>query len=177
MVGNLSSPSGLEAELANELQTHPSASRLLDRSRNKMKIIRLHFEGLSDDAIGRQFGVDQSSITRFRQRHAATIESMRAAFESEAADYVVASKVQRIADYDQLRTLLQAEIQERGIAWDEETRHGIKRHLSAAVPELRATLQQAALEMDQLPRAGITIANQNVVIVKQVTTEDANPEL
>jgi hypothetical protein len=142
-----------------------------------MKIIRLHFDGQTDEQIAQRMGVDQSSIYRFRVRNAELIESMRAAFESEAADYVVASKVQRIADYDQLRTLLTAEIQQRGAAYDEETRHGSKRHLNPAVPELRATLQQAALEMDQLPRAGITIANQNVVIVKQVTTEDPNPEL
>lgn len=143
-----------------------------------MKIIRLHFEGLTDEAIGLKLGVEQSSITRFRQRHAETIESMRAAFEAEAADYVVSSKVQRIADYDELRTRLKTEIAERGVAWDEETRYGSKRHLSAAVPELRATLQQAALEMDQLPRAGVTVNNQNVVIVKQVSgPEGGNPAL
>lgn len=139
-----------------------------------MKIIRLHFEGHTDESIGQQLGVEQSSITRFRQRHSDTIEAMRIAFEAEAEQFIIAHKVQRIADYDGLRTELKKEIDDNGVAWTEETRYGSKRHLSAAVPELRATLQQAALEMDQLPRAGITVNNQNVVIIKQVTGLDSD---
>lgn len=154
------------------------ATRRLDRNPAKRRIIRLILDGKTDDQIAAAMGVHFTSIWRFRQRHTDEIAELVARIESEAADYQVAHKVQRIADYDDLRTLLTTEIQERGVAWDEETRHGTKRHLSAAVDALLRTNKQAAEELDQLPRAGVTVNNQNVVIVKQVTSGgEGNPEL
>lgn len=136
-------------------------------------------EGKTDEQIATALGVSRSAVVRYKARNRAEIDAYLESIAAAVEDYAIASKVQRIADYDNLRTLLTAAVESGGATYIEETRHGSKRHLNPAVPELRATLQQAALELDQLPRAGITVNNQNVVIVKQVSTESgsANPEL
>lgn len=152
-----------------ELTAQPNATRRLDRPNQKRKIIRMVLDGKVDEDIARVMGVHETSIWRFRQRHAEEIADLVERIEAETADYQVSRKVERIADYDELRSMALAEIRENGIAWEEETRYGRKRHVSAVADLLLRTDKQAAEELDQLPRAGINITNQNVVIVKQVS--------
>lgn len=160
-----------------ELQTNRNAPHLLEKARFKAKAITLIGEGKTDQEIADTLGVSRSAVVRFQSRNRAEIDAYLDTLTTALEQFAIADKRNRMADYQFLRDNLRRDLEENGIAWNEETRYGSKRHLSAAATELRATNQQAALEMDQLPRAGITIANQNVVIVKQVTTEDANPEL
>lgn len=168
MLSSQSNPEERRFGAISESTSQAIATRRLDRNPAKRRILRMVLDGKVDEEIARALGVHETSILRFRTRNADEIAELVARIESEAADYQVAHKVHRIADYDDLRSQLTAEIAERGIAWDEETRHGTKRHLSAAVDALLRTNKQAAEELDQLPRAGVNIAVQNTVIVKQV---------
>lgn len=158
-----------------ESGTQVIATRRLDRHPFKRRIFKLLMEGQTDEQVATQFGVHETSILRFRDRHKDEIAELVARFEAETADYPIAAKVNRVADYDQLREMLNAEIAETGVTWDEATRYGTKRRVSGAVDALLRTNQQAALELDQLPRAGITVNNQNVVIVKTVATTTGKP--
>lgn len=154
-----------------------NAPKNLDRGAQASKLLQLVLQGMTDRQIAAEMGVASSSVTRWRHRNQDIVDSAMANVERAVEEYAVARKAWRIAKLDDMAAQLDADLQDAGYTYREQTRHGEKIHAHPAASELRQTLQQAALEMDQLPRAGITIANQNVVIVKQVTTEDANPEL
>jgi hypothetical protein len=143
------------------------ATKKLEKPRTRQQVIRWVAEGKSDAWIASETGMQRSSVWRFRGRYQTQIDAYISKIETRLEDLAISRKAVRVADLDQMRTLLKSEV-ERGVAWEETTRHGTKRHLNAAVTELRATLKQAAEELDQLPRAGITVQNQNVVIVKHV---------
>lgn len=139
-------------------------------------------EGLSDEQISQRLAaagikMSQPAISKWRRKNPEQIQAVVERIEKDIEDYAVGHKVNRIATLDKLAAGLEAALDQHGYVYSEETRHSVRYHANPAAAELRATLKDAALERDQLPRAGITIANQNVVIVKQVTTEDANPEL
>lgn len=148
----------------------------LTRPRNKRQILRLIADGKTNQEIADRLGIDQSTVYRFKERHADEIAELLERIEAETSDYAIAHKVQRVADLDYLRTEWVKELRERGMVWDEDTRHGTKRHVSGAAVELRAVLKQAAEELDQLPRAGVNITNQNLVVVRQIEGGD-NPAL
>lgn len=159
-----------------ESPTQAIALRRLDRPHQKRKVLRMVLDGKTDEEVAAVMGVHQSSIYRFRERHASEIEELVARFEAEASDYLIADKVTRIADYDEMRSVL------RRIALaepevEEPTRYGVKKRVNSAFERWQSVDDQAARELDQLPRAGVTVNNQNVVIVKQVVAGEGNPEL
>jgi transposase len=154
--------------LVAESKTQHGATQKLERPAGKRKAIKLLAQGLSNAAVAQEMGVHRSSVVRFTQRYRGEIGEAIERYTRTLEDYAIADKLERIADLDSLRTMAQSELRKNGYAWDEETRYGTKRHVSGAVTELRMTLRQAAEELDQLPRAGVTVHNQNVVIVKHV---------
>lgn len=138
-------------------------------------------EGLTDREIaerleGMGIRVSFQAINKWRKANLDAVGSVVAAVERDIEQFAVGHKVNRIATLDKIATRLEAKLDEEDVTYHEETRHGSKIHAHPAVSELRATLQQAALERDQLPRAGITVNNQNVVIVRQVENGE-NPAL
>lgn len=153
--------------------TVQSYSKNLDAPRQAKKILAMVLEGKSNPEIASVIGCDQSAIWHWRRRHSSEIEVAMERAAMEVQDYAIASKAERVATLDWLATAMKAELRDNGIAWVEETRYGSKRRISGAATELRMALRQAAEELDQLPRAGVTVNNQNVVIVKTVSGSDA----
>lgn len=140
----------------------------LDKGVKAGVILNRVLQGKSDTEIAAELGVDRSAIGHWRRRNSDVVKPAIENQERAIETYSVSRKANRIAKLDEMATNLDADLQKTGYTYREETRHGEKIHAHPAASELRATLQQAALEMDQLPRAGITVNNQNVVIVKQV---------
>lgn len=140
-------------------------------------------EGLTDREIAARLGtmgisISFQAVSQWRLKNTDQIQAVVQHIERDIEAYAVGHKVNRIATLDKLATRLESKLDAEDVTYHEETRHGSKIHAHPAVSELRQTLAQAALERDQLPRAGITVNNQNVVIVKQVRLEgEGNPEL
>lgn len=135
-------------------------------------------DGFTDQAIADAVGVNRASVTRFRQRNQIQLEELRQNQDRALEDFYISRKAWRIQKLEEMASGLDAELSTDGYTYREPTRHGERIHAHPAAQELRATLKQAAEELDQLPRAGVTVNNQNVVIVKQVTSGgEGNPEL
>ncbi len=152
----------------------------LDKGAKAGTILNLVLQGKSDREIAETLGVDRKAIWHWRRRNADVVVPAVQAQEQAIESYAISRKANRIAKLDNMAQRLDEDLSETGYTYTEETRHGKKIHAHPAASELRATLQQAALELDQLPRAGVTVNNQNVVIVRQVSgppTEAGNPEL
>ena len=146
----------------------------LRRSKARKTVLAAITEGLSDAQIAARLDsqgikVSPQAITKWRHRNQVEIESTVATIEREVTDYAIAHKVNRIADYESLRQQYLAALAAEGALWSEDTRYGRKLHLNPVAVELRAVNKAAAEELDQLPRAGVTVNNQNVVIVKTVS--------
>lgn len=158
--------------------THNETRFPLDRPGTKERVARMVLDGLTDEAIAAQFGVNRSSVARFRYRWQEQLDTAKQNQERALAEYNISRKGWRISRLNAMAEQLDSDLAD-GYTYAEATRHGQKIHAHPAAAELRATLQQAALEMDQLPRAGITVNNAVQVIVKQVSTESGqtNPEL
>lgn len=151
-----------------ELVTQDRARKPLEQTRTRNQVIRWLAEGRSNSWIAEQTGMVESSVWRFKQRYQIRIDALVQKISQRVEDLAIAQKANRIGKLDWMASQLEQELTVNGIAWDEQTRYGSKRRISGAATELRMTLRQAAEELDQLPRAGVTVHNQNVVIVKHV---------
>jgi len=158
-----------------EFASSRNLTRLRPRApleKHAAEVLALVLEGESDSQIAEWFGTSREAVGQFKDRHRNDIAAIRSEVARQVSDFAIASKVARLADYDLMRTKLLARIEADDPLWLEETRHGAKLHMHPLYQELRSVDKQAAEELDQLPRAGITVNNQNVVIVKQVSGSD-----
>lgn len=131
-------------------------------------------EGLPNTEIARRLGLHHSAIAKFRKRHEAEVTALVAEVERQIIDYAIASKVNRIADLDNLRNMAILELRQSGYAWDEISKNGVKRKVSGAVSDLKDTLKQAAEELGQLPRPADQAINVNIGVAVALAWSDGS---
>lgn len=75
----------------------------LENPLNRRKLIRqLAASDLKHDELATEYGVDRTSISRFRKRHEVEIAEVRANHLDEFAGLLIAEKQNRLAVYEQL---------------------------------------------------------------------------
>lgn len=87
---------------------HPNF-RALERADVRVQVIRAIAMGdKTNTQIARDFGVTESAIRQFKQRHEFRIDQVRKALDNEYAGIALASKVARVATYsDQVLKILE----------------------------------------------------------------------
>jgi ParB-like chromosome segregation protein Spo0J len=138
------------------------------------EVVAILATGEQPAEVARIYGVERSSVSRFLERHADDVNSMRAEVIKQVEDYAIAQKVHRIATLQRLADDVTAYLDDRGLierstmtTKDGTTieRERFAREISA---ELRAILKDAADEMGQLPqRAGDTYNIDKAIIVRE----------
>ena len=77
--------------------------RPLENPLNRRKLIRqLAATDLKHDELAAEYGVDRTSVSRFRKRHEQEIEAVRADHLDEFAGLLIADKAARLSVYEQL---------------------------------------------------------------------------
>lgn len=147
----------------------------LEKPAMQARVVGMIASGLKDQAIAEKVSTPTRSFSRqaihsFRKRHSDLIEPVVGEIVRQISGNAIADKVNRVAELQQLYDATCEYLAAEGLVAVEDTRHGHRRtYRGDAVRTAAALLRQAAEELDQLPRAGITVNNQNVVIVKQVS--------
>lgn len=145
------------------------------------EVIAALVQGDAPATIAERFGVHRSSVAKFITRHADEIEIATARLRMSVDDYVVASKVERIAGLDRLRDHIEAYIADRGLIerTTTTTEHATieRERFAREVPaELRAVYRAAAEELGQLPRDTANL-NVNVTTFSLSFNGGAGPQL
>lgn len=142
-----------------------------------------YIEGLTQDQmvsrLAAEYGIEvtQQAVSYLLSHPEERMTRQMQRALDKVTDFAIADKTHRVRKLDRLATRLEERLEKQGVTYTERTREHRKIHAHPAVQALQSVLKQAAEELDQLPRAGITVNNQNVVIVKQVVSDSGNPEL
>lgn len=153
----------------------------------KAKAIALVIDGLSDSEVAaalsdKRMTVTRQAITKFRHRHQDEIGQQVKAVEKQITDFVIAEKVNRIAEADLRRRLLHLVREARargetgietgivartlkviGSGKNQEVVEEFKVD-TAFMAEWRANERQVAEELAQLPRPSINIDNRSLTV-------------
>lgn len=149
-----------QADQASDRMPPGRHRRPLSRGHIKWKLIQeLARQDKTQRALAREYDVAHSSITEFKQRHAAEIAEVRADLENEFAGLWIAQKTQRLAEY-------QTDAEEIGdarvqaiVGHDEDGEPITAEKVDAALIRAKhAALRAAAEELGQIPaKVNITI--------------------
>ena len=177
----------MTTESAKQRKVTPKRRRYAPLEKAAAEICALVLEGSPDTQIAEWFGVDRASIGRFKAKHRADLEAMRAEVARLVTDYAIAHQVNRVADAQLRRDLLDAVRQARAsggtgmetgiVARQYKSLGGGEfaevveeyRVDTAFLAEWRANDKQVAEELDQLPRGKdpsltVNVDNRRVVV-------------
>lgn len=162
------------------------------------EVCALVLDGAGDTQIAEWFGTKRESVGRFKDRHRADLEVMRAEVERLVTDYAIAQKVNRIAALDErwarMKALIDARASDSRYSGEPGYETGLMVHQLKAVgkgddfqlvdlyvtdsgllSEMRATERAAAEELAQLPRAETNIHTAPTYILQVVGASDRIP--
>jgi len=171
-----------EAPATSKPKTQLRAKKRNILDSNAPEVVAIIAGGDRPSDIARLYGVAPSSITRFTERHAAAIAAMRTEVIKQVEDYYIAHKVNRIAALDKLYRLMDAEVDEDGLAVTEvrhEYRNGeqvaeveTRDFRGSLVREMRGVLKDAADELGQIPRPDVHNTVNVGILVRQLSGYD-----
>lgn len=170
------------AEAPAKSKTQPTATRRHVLARNAPEVVAIFATGERPVDVARMYGVDKSTATRFEHEHREAIDAMRVEVIKQVEDYAIAHKVNRIAALDKLYRLMDAEVDEDGLAVTEirhEYRNGeqvaeveTRDFRGALVREIRGVLKDAADELGQIPRPDVHNTVNVGILVRQLSGYD-----
>lgn len=137
--------------------------------------------GAKYQAVAEHFGVDVSSAWRFMERHQDEIEARRRRVDLAVEDLHIASKVNRIAEYDRMlreinEWLEEHTLSEETIRYDRDGNEAGRtiRFRRDVIEAKRSVLHSVAEELAQLPRAPDANINVNVATAVQLVWQDGS---
>lgn len=156
--------------------------RPLERPKVKAKVLAMMVDGMTDKEIADALSttrtpVTRQSVNRFRIRHADEIAPALQELQERTVDLALSMREDRVRERAWLYGLAKREAEEHGVVVverteerddDDESKVRIietRDFRTGMVKEMRGLLHDIAEELDQLPRAGLTVQDNRVQIV------------
>ena len=152
----------------------PPKRRVLDKPKHKAQIIEWMLEGQPNREIAKRMNVHHQAIAGFRKRHAAELETVETRVLAEVIDPAITNKAERINRLATLYDRMAEIVNTRGLMATETRFVGgadygreieVQRFDAALTKEMRAALRDVAEELGQIPKAGITVYNDNRTVI------------
>lgn len=133
-------------------------------------IVKLAHSGKTQRALAEEYGVAQSSIFEFAQRHRAEVEQVRADKENEFAGIAIADKANRLATYQAVLERLAGAVEANADLGDDE--QAMDEKTANAVGKI---LRNVAEELGHLPNR-VTLGGEVGLTHTNYTVNGVDPE-